>query len=665
MSRQHFKISKGISLTPTTSQPVDPENGDVIYNSTSNQFEGYESGVWGTFGSGGSGVVNLITNGNADKATSNIFIPYSDRVGTPSLDKRPTDGTAGSPNVTTALDSVSPINGVKSYQLIKDAADRQGQGWSTPAFTVDPVNRAKSLKISVDYQVVSGTFVPGTSSTDGDVIWYIFDITNSQLIEPSNIKMFSNTTTLTASYEATFQTSATGASYRLIAHVATVSALAYTLEIDNVTVSPQVYVYGSPVTDWQSYTPTITGAGTPASVLFFWRQVGDSIDIMGEFSTGTATAANATFTMPAGLTIATNKTGSGFGVIYGTGARTTATGSTRKRSLLLANNVTGNQLYFVNDDYTTAQNPNAAIAGNAYWGSGEFQSVMVTNLPILGWSSSVQMSNSADTRVVDFAGRGTAGTQALTGGVTNITFDVDKDSHGAWTGSTYVVRVPGDYNLSAFTYSSTAFSLQSYVNAVANKWVNHSVANSGGNGNIILHDLKTDDIISVRSNTTATLAADTKQSLSISRIAGPQAIAASDSINAKYSNVAGTSVGTGSQTLTFPTRLWDSNGSFSANTTFTASSVGKYAVNLKFSANTIAGLSTCLLRILVNGVTVSEKGYAQSYSTASPYTWDLNDDISLLAGDTVTFQFQNGFGSAITSTTTVGHNSVAIKRVGN
>ena len=42
MSRQHFKIGKGISLTPVASRPTDPENGDVIYNSTTNLVERYE-----------------------------------------------------------------------------------------------------------------------------------------------------------------------------------------------------------------------------------------------------------------------------------------------------------------------------------------------------------------------------------------------------------------------------------------------------------------------------------------------------------------------------------------------------------------------------------------------------------------------------------------------
>jgi hypothetical protein len=49
VSKQHFKIGKGVNLSPVTTRPSDPENGDMIYNSTNSQFEKYENGVWGVF----------------------------------------------------------------------------------------------------------------------------------------------------------------------------------------------------------------------------------------------------------------------------------------------------------------------------------------------------------------------------------------------------------------------------------------------------------------------------------------------------------------------------------------------------------------------------------------------------------------------------------------
>lgn len=46
MSRQHFQVSKGLTVTPVTARPSDPQNGDIIYNSTTSSHERYENGAW-------------------------------------------------------------------------------------------------------------------------------------------------------------------------------------------------------------------------------------------------------------------------------------------------------------------------------------------------------------------------------------------------------------------------------------------------------------------------------------------------------------------------------------------------------------------------------------------------------------------------------------------
>jgi len=52
MALNFFRVSKGLSVKPQASAPSSPSNGDIYYNSTSNQFQKYENGAWGTFGSG-------------------------------------------------------------------------------------------------------------------------------------------------------------------------------------------------------------------------------------------------------------------------------------------------------------------------------------------------------------------------------------------------------------------------------------------------------------------------------------------------------------------------------------------------------------------------------------------------------------------------------------
>lgn len=69
------------------------------------------------------------------------------------------------------------------------------------------------------------------------------------------------------------------------------------------------------ISNWVSYTPTITGFGTTFGVSFWSRRSGDSLEIMGNLASGTSTAVAATATMgyagsnaPTGLTVDGSKT---------------------------------------------------------------------------------------------------------------------------------------------------------------------------------------------------------------------------------------------------------------------------------------------------------------------------------------------------------------------
>jgi len=63
----------------------------------------------------------------------------------------------------------------------------------------------------------------------------------------------------------------------------------------------------SAIGDWTQYTPTFTGLGTVSDVYFFWRRVGDLLQIRGSVVPGTVTGSAPTFTLPPGLAIDTSK----------------------------------------------------------------------------------------------------------------------------------------------------------------------------------------------------------------------------------------------------------------------------------------------------------------------------------------------------------------------
>ena len=68
------------------------------------------------------------------------------------------------------------------------------------------------------------------------------------------------------------------------------------------------------ITDWVSYTPTITGYGTATGVSFHSRRVGDSLEMRGQFGAGTPTAVDNKITVgfngtSANVTVDTSKVG--------------------------------------------------------------------------------------------------------------------------------------------------------------------------------------------------------------------------------------------------------------------------------------------------------------------------------------------------------------------
>lgn len=82
------------------------------------------------------------------------------------------------------------------------------------------------------------------------------------------------------------------------------SVLRGNVRISSVTISSlTVTNISGPFTNWVAYTPTLTGFGTATNIDFYWKRIGDSIQIRGYFLTGTVQAVGASFTLPGSLVI--------------------------------------------------------------------------------------------------------------------------------------------------------------------------------------------------------------------------------------------------------------------------------------------------------------------------------------------------------------------------
>ena len=274
--------------------PATPASGKLrVYSKTDNKlYKKDSSGIEVQVGSGTSSSINYIDNPDFEDGTITGWVTYADAAAA-----TPVDGTGGSPTVTFASTSTTPLRGTFSGLFTKDAASRQGEGVAY-AFTLSAADVSKTLQITFDSTVSSGTFA------SGDLTVYVYDITNSVLITPNSVNV---PTGLASQYSLCFQTT-TGTSYRLIFHVASTSASAYTLRFDQVSISPIVRPMVAGRSDWQTYTPTGTMTTNTTYTGLYARDGCDLLcNIHIAFAGAPTSVTLSTISLPTNLTIDTTK----------------------------------------------------------------------------------------------------------------------------------------------------------------------------------------------------------------------------------------------------------------------------------------------------------------------------------------------------------------------
>jgi hypothetical protein len=551
-----------------------------------------------------------------------LWTTYADAAGT-----SPVDGTGGAPLSTFAVSTDSTMRGVTNFLWTHSAANRQGEGFSYD-FSIDPSDKGKVLQCSFEYLISSGTYA------DNDMSVWIYDVTNAVLIQPAPYLI--KNSGIIEKFAVEFQTSSNSTSYRLIIHTGSTSASAYTIKFDNFMLGPEAKLYGSAITDPVAYTPTFTGLGTVTGINFVsWRE-GANLLVKGTFTTGTPTATEARISLGFGggdsnvTALSTLPTLSAAGTTEVTNFSSTV----YKISALIEPSVSyitmGNQASTVGG--LSKQN------GNALFGASVTVSLLL-KIPIQGWSSSQIMSSDASSRTVIFSGY-VASNQALTANVTNLPLTSSKDSHAAWTGSTYVVPVPGDYQIAAtLLANATGGTMQAYVNAAAVKQMMTINTTEYVSSAITLENLKAGDIVSFRSNATQTVAGVSTAFVSISRISGPSQIAASESVSALYTGAPPTGTLNGSlNNVTFGTKVKDSHNAMSG-ATYTVPVSGTYSISATVAiiGTRVLG-STDQLNILVNGASIASNIQNAGGAIGTQYPLSSVLSYPILAGQTVTVQ---------------------------
>lgn len=657
------------------------------------------------------GPINYIKNYGAEVNTTG-WATYADAAG-----NVPVDGTGGTATgLTFSRSTSSPLVGSGQFSMVQaNSTSLQGKGVSYD-FTIDPAYKASVLSVRFNFNA-SSTFVAsdgitaplndGTTSTNAgnsDIEVFIYDVTNSVLI-PVSPQVITGKGTNNYQFNGTFQTSSNSTSYRLIFHVATTSANAtgWTFLFDRVYVGPQNLAQGTVITDWQTFTPTGTWT-TNTTYTGQWRRVGNMMQVNYKIAlsgapSGTLTSIN----LPSGYTIDTSKlldTGGnagtptlGFGIarISGSGAFqiTHLYGSTTTVKPYTNNTAASSYSYY-------SSQPTATIP--ATFASGDYINGYF-EVPILGWSSNVQMSNDTSSSVVAARGYRSAALSGLNPNNTSVKINLDAangDTNGAWdtANSKYVIPVSGWYQINcAITINSTNVLNAQYQTVI---YKNGSLLDYGQSiyppstngfkvmgsylGQFVAGDYLELYLYGAGNNSASTLTAAvgaTNVYMEVQRVSGPSTIAVTDTVACRYYG-ATTSLSSSSSKISFPSKAYDTTGSFVTDT-FTAPVSGKYsiAVGLYTSANTLVAGGSIAAFIYKNGSALSTVGKVINFtgSTSSSVSWYVGgyDEIQLVAGDTISIYGGSSSsaatlnGASITdfSSATTQNNYVEIKKIGN
>lgn len=357
--------------TLTNLQALTRKEGTVVYATDFDRIY-YDDGTdlveVGSGSGGGSGGIDYVTNGDFETDTEG-WATYADAAGS-----SPVDGTGGAPSVTFSRISSTLLRGEAYGQLVKDAADRQGEGVSFD-FTIDSVDKEKALDLSFDYNF-------SVNGATGDIAVFVYDVTNAALISTASSVVPKGGSTNT--FNTTF-ISSDSTSYRLIFHIASTSALAVNFNVDNVKIGPQEFIQTTPQTDWEVSTASSSwsGAGTEN---VYQRRVGNNLELFYSINMAGAAPTNWVLDLPAGLTIDSTLTPNSTFNPWGSGYSNDDSASSRQPVFVLQNSSTS---FFAIED---AGGLNVTVPFT--WAANDDLSLQI-KVPIAEWAgSSVGLANS-------------------------------------------------------------------------------------------------------------------------------------------------------------------------------------------------------------------------------------------------------------------------------
>ena len=610
----------------------------------------------------------------------------------------PTFGSGASGNLSIAIVTSGQLAGTASLSYVSSAATTAGNMLASQAYTIDVEDQAKVLGFKFSYSAISNASNAnwsGTSSNSFGVA--VYDVTNSVFLGVAgafNIVQSSGTGIATG----TFQTGATTASIRFIVYNVNATSGAITLYFDSFQVGPQVTMQAPAMSDWQTYTMTITGTtsnptfGTQTTNVAKYRRVGDTMEITYDYnqtSAGSAGSGAYLFSLPPGFSIDTNKVN--LPATLPT-ASILSYGGSQIGEGWFANTSSGNVNYsgkisfFPYNSTTIAGNADTNTALQQYpMGSSvaaNFSNTVFTIqikawVPIVGWSSNSVSSADTDTRVV--AMQAYLSTNTANAGANTVTpFNtVLSDTHGGYSTSTnlYTIPVSGYYRVSVSgitNASSGTFYIRKNSSSFQDLASVFSTQVSSGAQTILCNAGDTLGVFANASLTFQGSSAPYPTCLSIERLSGPAVVTATESVNARYTNTSGQSIPASTlTTVTGWTKDFDSHNFVSTSGVATIPVSGKYLITYELLyASAVVTSGTQRAGYIIQAGSVSRNVvpigiFAQATVTTFAWIGGGPTIINCLAGDTLTFQTYQTEATARSLSTDGTINQICIARVGN
>ena len=400
--------------------------------------------------------------------------------------------------------------------------------------------------------------------------------------------------------------------------------------VDNFAVGPQIVTQGAAITDWQSFTPNGTWT-TNTSYTGKYRRVGDVAEIAILVTcSGAPTATGLAVSIPSGLSIDSSKimsanpdTDARFGQVRCLDAGINAYSA----GTVGYSTSTSVGVYLTYTAATYGQPAQVSQVAPFTFGSGDQVSI-IFSVPILGWSSNLQLSSDTDTRVV--AARAYISSASVSvGALALIPFNSTSfDTHSAFVSGSSAYRAPvsGIYEIIVDTETTSTANNLILINGSVYQRIGPNAVFGTCQAMV---SLAAGDLVTIFSNNAGAVTyqgTSQSTSLSVKRLSGPATIAASESVS--FSANTSTTAGTTSTPFIYTTKEHDTHNAYSTSTgKFTAPIAGKYC----FQFNNFGGATTFQAKLHKNGTAV----YQGSSTVATVSVGSGSHTISMLAGDTM------------------------------